>query len=218
MTGHVNARRTALIVLLASAALLGGCSRKGQIADGGVYVTRSACPLVGIVAGTGDVTLFDPVGSTDARAIDVVATMTNVRASCTDDGTTVTSVASFDVVATRRDPTAARQVVLPYFDTVMQGGSDVVAKNISGVALDFAAGSMRAQTRGQSTVRVSKAAATLPAAITRELTRQRKAGEVEAAIDPMSKPEIRAAVAKATFEQLLGFQLTEAQLRYNATR
>jgi hypothetical protein len=34
----------------------------------------------------------------------------------------------------------------------------------------------------------------------------------------MSKPAVRAAVARATFEQLLGFQLSDAQLRYNATR
>jgi len=214
----VKLRTAALFALLASSALIAGCSRKGQIADGGVYVTRSSCPLVGIVAGAGDVTLFDPAGSTDASAIDVTATMTNVRASCTDDGTTVTSVASFDVLATRRDRGAARQVVLPTFNVAMQGGATVVAKTISAVAVDFPAGSQRGQGRGQATVRVSKAAATLPAEITRELTRDRKPGEVEAAIDPMSKPNVRAAVARATFEQLLGFQLTDAQLRYNATR
>ena len=37
------------------------------------------------------------------------------------------------------------------------------------------------------------------------------------AID-MNKPEIRDAVARATFEHLIGFQLTQEQLRYNATR
>ena len=211
-------RTAALFALLASSTLVAGCSRKGQIADGGVYVVRSSCPLVGIVAGAGDITLFDPAGSIDARAIDVSATMTNVRANCSDDGTTVTSTASYDVVATRRDGGEARHVVLPTFNVAMQGGSTVVAKQVSAVSLDFAAGSMRGQGRGQSTIRVSKAAATLPADITRELTRNRKPGEIEAAIDPMSKPNIRAAVARATFEQLLGFQLTDAQLRYNATR
>ena len=34
----------------------------------------------------------------------------------------------------------------------------------------------------------------------------------------MNKPEIRDAVARATFEHLIGFQLTQEQLRYNATR
>jgi hypothetical protein len=214
----VKLRTAALISLVASSALVAGCSRKGQIADGGVYVTRSSCPLVGIVAGTGDVTLFDPAGSIDAASIDVAATMTNVRATCTDDGTTVTSVASYDVVATRRDRGAARQVVLPTFNVAMQGGSTVIAKQVSAVALDFAAGSQRGSGRGQATIRVSKSAATLPADVTRELTRNRKPGEIEAAVDPMSKPAVRAAVARATFEQLLGFQLSDAQLRYNATR
>ena len=50
------------------------------------------------------------------------------------------------------------------------------------------------------------------------LTRPRKAGEADAAIDPLSDPGVRAAVASATFEQLVGFQLTEDQLKYNATR
>ncbi|MEO6247338.1 MAG: hypothetical protein ABIO85_01970 [Sphingomicrobium sp.] len=211
-------RTAALLTLLASSALITGCSKRGQIADGGVYVTRSACPQVAIVAGAGDITSFDPAGSTDARAIDVVAAMTNVRASCTDDGTTVTSIASYDVVATRRDRGPARRVVVPTFEVVMQGGANVVAKQVSAIALDFAEGSQRAHTSGQATAKVSKAAATLPADITRELTRDRKAGEIEAAIDPMSKPNVRAAVSRATFEQLLGFQLTDAQLRYNATR
>jgi hypothetical protein len=86
------------------------------------------------------------------------------------------------------------------------------------VALDFAAGSYRAQGRGQTTVRVARSAVTLPADIVRELTRERKPGDANAAVDPLSDPKIREAVARATFEHLIGFQLTEAQLRYNATR
>jgi hypothetical protein len=31
-------------------------------------------------------------------------------------------------------------------------------------------------------------------------------------------PEVRAALAKASFELVVGFQLTDAQLAYNATR
>ena len=214
----MNARTAALLVLAATSVLTAGCSRKGQIADGGVYVTRSTCPQVAIVAGTGDITSFDPAGSTDARAIDVVATMTNVRANCTDDGTTVTSVASYDVVASRRDRGPARQVVLAVFDVAMQGGANVIAKHVGAVALNFAEGVQRAKTSGQATIRVSKAAATLPADVMRTLTRPRKPGDADAAIDPLTKPGIRQAVARATFEQLLGFQLTDAQLRYNATR
>ena len=62
------------------------------------------------------------------------------------------------------------------------------------------------------------AAATLPEDVRKELTRERKADDPDAAIDPLSNPTIRDAVARATFEHLIGFQLTDAQLRYNATR
>ena len=43
-------------------------------------------------------------------------------------------------------------------------------------------------------------------------------GDADAAIDPLSDPKIRDAVARATFEHLVGFQLSQDQLRYNATR
>ena len=209
--------KTGLIAIAATLALA-GCKSAGTLDDTGVYVTRSACPQVGIPAGTGDITLFNPANSKDAAAIDVVATITNLRASCTQDATWVVSTATFDVVATRRDPTQARQVTLPYYDVIAQGGSEVVAKKVGYVALNFAAGSLRAQTNAQVTGRVNRGAVVLPADIERELTRNRKPGDADAAIDPLADPKIRDAVAKATFEQLIGFQLTQDQLRYNATR
>jgi hypothetical protein len=58
----------------------------------------------------------------------------------------------------------------------------------------------------------------LPTNVREILTRPRKAGEAEAAIDPLSDPAVRSAVANATFEHLVGFQLTTDQLKYNATR
>lgn len=206
------------LLALAAIATLTACNKEGSIEAGGIYVTRSTCPQVGIPAGTGDITLFSPPGRTDAAAIDVVATITNLRASCTEDASFVNSVATFDVVATRRDAGQARQVTLPYYNVVAQGGSDVVAKKIGYVALDFAAGSMRASTRGQATGRVARSAVVLPEEVRRELTRDRKPGDADAAVDPLTDPRIREAVAKATFEQLIGFQLTQEQLRYNATR
>ncbi|HEU4956838.1 MAG TPA: hypothetical protein VFT40_04345 [Sphingomicrobium sp.] len=207
-------RLTALaMVLLATA-----CSREGEITQGGIYITRSACPQVGIPAATGDITLFNPTNRTDAAAIDVSAAMTNVRSTCDETGANIVSTISFDVVATRRDAGEARSVVLPYFTVAMQGGTQVVAKRIGNVGLNFAAGSQRAQTSGQATIQVSRAAATLPEDVRKELTRERKANDPDAAIDPLSNPTIRDAVARATFEHLVGFQLTDAQLRYNATR
>lgn len=209
-------RRAASAAFLAL--LLAGCARDGQIADGGVYVTRTGCPQVAIPAATGDVTLFDPATSRDARAIDVVATITNLRATCTEDTTNVVSTATFDVVAVRRDAGAARQVVLPFFTVAVQGGSNVIAKKVGAVALNFPAGQLRAQTNSQTTVRVLRSAVSLPAEVERELTRQRRPGDADAAVDPLSDPTVRAAVARATYEQLVGFQLSADQLRYNATR
>jgi hypothetical protein len=210
----VKRRLTALaLVLLATA-----CSREGQLTEGGIYITRSVCPQVAIPAETGDITLFNPPNRTDAAALDVSAAITNLRPNCDDSGANVVSTVTFDVVATRRDPGQARQVVLPYFSVAMQGGTQVVAKRLGSVGLNFAAGSIRAQTSGQATVQVSRAAATLPEDVRKELTRERKANDPDAAVDPLSKPEIRDAVARATFEHLIGFQLTQEQLRYNATR
>ena len=51
-----------------------------------------------------------------------------------------------------------------------------------------------------------------------EIQRVSKPGDPQAAIDPLSDPAVRAAVANATFEHLVGFQLTQEQIRYNATR
>ena len=210
--------RLASIMVLA---LLGGCRHAGDITSdngGGIYAVRSACPIVGIPAGTGDITLFDPAGSKDAAAIDVSAAITNLRSTCNEAGNEIVSTATFDVVATRRSAGPARQVVLPYFDVVAQGGTDVVAKHVGAVGLNFAAGSVRAQTSAQTTARVSRSAATLPENVRKILTRPRKAGDADAAIDPLTDPAIRDAVAKATFEQLIGFQISQDQLRYNVTR
>jgi hypothetical protein len=211
---QVKLRHSALFLAI----LIAGCSHKGEIAEGGVYTVRSSCPQVVIPAETGDITIFNPSGSTDASAIDVEATMTNVRVSCQDTGTDVISTASFDVVALRRDSSGARQVVLPFFDVALQAGNRVVAKHVGAVALNFEAGNGRAQTSGQATVRISRSAATLPESVRQTLNKPRKAGEQEAAIDPLSDPAIRDAVANATFQHLLGFELSQEQLRYNATR
>ena len=201
--------------------LLSACRHSVELtADngGGVYAVRSACPISGIPAGTGDITLFDPAGSVDARAIDVTAAIMNVRASCADSGNDVVSTATFTIVALRRDAGAARQVVVPYFDVALQGGANIAAKKIGQAVLNFPAGNIHAQTEVQATVRVNRSVATLPANVRQLLTRPRKAGQADAATDPLADPTTRSAVANATFEHLVGFQLTQDQLRYNATR
>ena len=181
---------------------------------------RSACPIAGVPAGTGDITLFNPPSSTDSRAIDVTAAITDVRAVLPGFG----QRRRLDRDLHRRracaaTPGPARQVILPYFDVALRGGSDDRRQaGRPGRRSIFAAGSLHGWTRVQATVRVNRGAATLPANVREILTRPRKAGEAEAAIDPLADPAVRKAVANATFEHLIGFQLTKDQLKYNATR
>lgn len=212
--------RTAAIVAL-SAAALAGCRSEGDlVVQQGVGITalRTVCPAVGIPEYTGDVTLFSPADARTADAIDVTAAMTNVRSSCNDTGERVYAEATFDVLAQRRDTRGARTLELPYFSTVVRGGSAVVAKRIGTVTIQFADGQARAVASGRAGAYIDRAEATLPADIRERITRKRKAGEAEAAIDPLSEPDVRAAVARASFELLVGFQLTQDQLAYNATR
>ena len=208
----------AAVAALLSLTLLASCSREGQITRTGIVVTRSACPAVAIPAATGDVTLFNPEGSRDAAAIDVVANITNLRSTCDESGEFIVSNVTFEVHAQRRSASGPREVVLPYFATVVQGGTNVVSKSVGRVGLRFADGELRASTSASASGQVLSSAATLPEDIRRQITRERKPGDPDAAVDPLADPTVRAAVQRASFELLVGFQLTEQQLAYNATR
>ena len=206
------------IAALLALTLLGACRSRGDIVAGGVYSVRSTCPVAGIPAGTGDITLFNPANSTDSRAIDVTAAISDVRTVCQDSGNDVVSTMTFTVTALRRDAGPARQIVLPYFNVAIQGGGRIAAKSVGQAVLGFPTGGLQSWTRVQAVIRVNRAAATLPQNVQQILNRPRRAGEAEAAVDPMSDPAVRSAVASATFEHMVGFQLTQDQLRYNATR
>ena len=204
----------AVLTLLA----LAGCARSGDILSTGILATYNACPPAAIPAPAGDVTLFNPAESRDSNAIDVVATITNLRGSCVASGDRLVTNASFDVFALRRDNRGARDVVLPYFATVVQSGTNVVSKRRGQVVVRFADGSFRGQAASTATSSVAASAATLPQNIRRLITAERRAGDPNAALDPLSDPAVRQAVEQARFELLVGFELTADQLRYNATR
>ena len=127
---------------------LAGCARSGDITDTGILTHYTACPPVAIVAPAGDVTLFNPPASRDASAIDVVANITNLRSTCDETGDRIVTSATFEVQALRRDNRGARDVVLPYFATVVQGAGNIVAKRVRNVGLHFDDGSYRANTTG----------------------------------------------------------------------
>lgn len=213
--------RLALLTTVLAAAALSACRSEGDIVvEQGVGITalRSVCPAVGVPDYTGDITLFQPASARTADALDLTAAITNVRTQCDDTGEQVYATATFDVIAQRRDSAGARTVSLPYFSTVVRGGSAVVAKRIGTVTLTFADGQARTQASGTAAAYIDRAAATLPEDIRDRITRRRRAGEDDAAVDPLTEPDVRAAVARASFELLIGFQLTEDQLAYNATR
>jgi hypothetical protein len=213
--------RLPLAAALMLGAALAGCSHEGDlVVQEGVGVTaiRSVCPAVGVPDYTGDITTFRVPGDTSAANMDVSATITNLRSTCDDTGARVYTNATFDVLARRTDTRGARQVTLPYYSVVLRAGTSVVTKRVGQVTIDFADGQERAQAHAAAGAYVDRAEATLPDDIRQQITRKRKPGEDDAAIDPLSDPAVKAAVARATFELLVGFQLTEQQLAYNATR
>lgn len=213
--------RPALLFPLAAGLALAGCAKQGElVVDQGVGITalRTKCPAVGIPDYTGDITQFRPGGQQLASDIDVTASITNLRSTCNDAGERVYTEATFDVFARRADTRGVRQVSLPYFVTVLRGGSAVVSKQVGTVTVAFADGQERASASAKAGAFVSAVEATLPEDVRNQITRKRKAGDPDAAVDPLSDPAVRAAVQRATFEMLVGFNLTQQQLGYNVTR
>lgn len=215
----MNLRIASLAALAALA--LAGCRTSGDlVVEEGVGITavRSVCPAVGIANYTGDITLFEPPSATTADAIDLTAVITNIRPTCTESAGEVRTDVTFEVQAARRNTSGERTVELPYFGTVVRGGDAVIAKRINTVTLHFADGQARTSAIATAGALVDRAEATLPPEIRQRITRTRRAGDEDAAIDPLTLPEVRAAITRATFELLIGFQLTDAQFAYNVTR
>lgn len=213
--------RARALAALGMVAMLAACSKQGDLViDQGVGVTSvlSLCPAVGIPDYTGDVTTFSNPADTTAASLDVTAAMTDLRATCNDTSDRIYSEASFTVNARRSDTRGSRTVSLPYFVTVVRGGSTVVSKRVGTVTLAFADGAERASATARAGSFVNRADAALPEDIRQKITKRRRAGDAEAALDPLADPEVKAAIARTRFEMLVGFQLTEDQLRYNVTR
>ena len=213
--------RTRALPAIVALAALAGCAREGElVVNQGVGITSvlTSCPAVGIPDYTGDVTTFRTAGDPTLANLDMTASLTNLRSTCDESTDRIYTEATFDVRARRTDVRGSRTVTLPYFVTVIQGGSAVVSKRVGEVTLTFADGEERAQATGKAGTFVDRAAASLPEDIRERITRRRRAGDPEAALDPLADPEVRAAIQRTRFEMLVGFQLNEQQLAYNATR
>jgi hypothetical protein len=188
-----------------------------DIEDGGVYgCPPPPAPIAGVPAGTGDVTLFNPPTARISRAIEYRHQQRCSRV-VPGAGNDVVSTATFTITALRRIR-ARPQVVLPYFDVARPGGGKVAAKRGRGRrSLSFAPGARASVDPRQATVRVNAASRRCRRTFAKShpAAQGRRSG---AAVDPLTDPAVRAAVANSTFEHLVGFQLTMDQLRYNATR
>lgn len=220
-TRRMNAKIAGAGVLLGAMAVLSGCKSSGELVvqDGvGITAVRSTCPAVGIADYTGDITTFRFGAGDTAKALDLTGAITDVRSHCDPKSNPVQADVTFKVLATRADGHGDRVVNLPYFITIMRGGNVVIAKRLGTASVHFADGQTRAEVVASGGATINKADATLDRAVRDRLLKNRKAGEADAAIDPLTDPEVRAAVNKATFEVLVGFQLTPEQLQYNATR
>jgi hypothetical protein len=200
------------VAALLTGLVLAGCQSNPYL------VKRSSCPAVAVPTYTGDVTLFTPGTQPDSANIDVVATITNIRDTCTESETMLTTTATYDVVARRNTAAGARAVSLPVFATIVQGGNLVVSKQVGAVQLNFADGESRAVGHGTARADVSRAAASLPPDIQAKITKKRKPGDIDAASDPFADPQVKAALKAASFELLVGFQLSESALAYNVAK
>jgi hypothetical protein len=198
--------------LLVSALALSACNSNPLL------VKRSTCPAVAIPTYTGAYTRFDPPQSRNADAIELTAQLTDVTGSCIEGPEFLTTEVAFTVTAQRRKAGPAKQVYLPIFVGLAQGGNVLVSKQLTGVMLEFPEGQLRAEARGGARADVHRSAVTLPPEVQARITRERRPEEPDALVDPLSDPQVRAAVRAASFEVLVGFQLDDASLAYNVGR
>ena len=205
-------RKTLAVLGIGSVFLLAGCNTNPLL------VTRSQCPAVAIPYHVGTVTKFDPPQSRDANAILLSAQITDLKGNCIEGPEFLTTEVSFTVAAQRRTKGPAKQVYLPMFVALAQGGNVLVSKQLTGVQLDFAEGALRAETRGGGRAEVHRSAVALPPEMLARISKKRDADDPEALTDPLSDPQVRAAVRAASFEVLVGFQLDDASLAYNVAK
>src|SRR3546814_6932327 len=85
----------------------------------------------------------------------------------------------FDVLARRSDANGARDVTLPYFATVVRGGTAVVSKRVGQVNIHFADGEYRASASGTAQSYVDRGQATLPADIQERIRSEEHTSELQ---------------------------------------
>jgi hypothetical protein len=195
-----------------AAVLLSACSSNPLL------VKRSPCPAVAIPYHVGSVTRFDPPQSRDAAAIALTAQITDVTGACVEGPDFLATEVRFTVTGQRRTADAQKEVYLPLFVALAQGGNVLVSKQVTGVSLTFPEGSLRAETSGSARAEVHRSAVSLPLEMQQKITKPRRPDDPEALIDPLSDPQVRAAIRAVSFEVLVGFQMDDASLAYNVAK
>ena len=144
-----STHRALVLPVMVTLLALAGCTKThGElVVDDTVGVTalRSPCPLVEIPEMTGDMTMFagDRINpGENSGAIDTVAAITHLRSTCNAAAQLpeLTTKVNFEVLARRTDTHGARHIDLPYFTVVQRGGTNIVAKHVATIGIDFADG------------------------------------------------------------------------------
>jgi hypothetical protein len=163
-----------------------------------LLVVRTSCPAVAVVKNTGTLTRFSGAARTQEQ-IEFTASISGINTSCVDSPkpNSVTTNASFEIVARRPNAKEPLSVTLPYFVVVMNEGTKLLAKEVYEVELNFAAGEERASVRSSLS------------ADTPRLPPPPKAPKGAADAPPPPRGQ---------FEVLIGFQLNERDIVYNITR
>jgi hypothetical protein len=142
-----SSAKAALAALL-PLTLLGCAGGRTRLPPTGITVTRSPARRWRSRPRPATSPSSRPENARNAEAIDVVAHITNLRTTCDESGDNIVTNVTFELRAQRRAAASAREVVLPYFAVVVQGGTNVVSKSVSRLVLNFPAGQLRASTTG----------------------------------------------------------------------
>jgi hypothetical protein len=148
-------------------------------------------------------------------AIDVTATITNVRTQCDDSATGLRHRPLRRLAQRTRCHARARTVELPYFSTVVRGGSAVSPSGRHG---DAATSPTVRNGVASGTAALHRPRRGDAAADIRERITRRRGGRGRGRDRPADRARSARRARAGDFELLVGFQLTEDQLAYNATR
>lgn len=188
------------ISLAVVAAMLAGCSSNP------LQITRSICPAAAVARNVSDLTQFSPPTSRDADAITLTATFSDMAVKCSEKGSRIFSDLSVTIAGQRASAAGDQTISVPYFVAVVKGGQTLLSKQLYSANLDFKAGQVRAHTTQTVRADISRSAAI------------DALGPAPKASKDASDPFVETVQKASPFEMVIGFQLTDDQIIYNARK